>query len=129
VGAQGFQIRNAGSAHLHVDVQCAGPMPRNVRDHPSSLTAKVQGHVVSIRTIDSALTGFRRNENRTSLRIHLVSAKACLATAFQLSAVLGSPGRTRTCDKSVNSRLLYQLSYRGSPNDALAPRNETPSQN
>ena len=27
----------------------------------------------------------------------------------------GSPGRTRTCDKSVNSRLLYQLSYRGTP--------------
>ena len=26
----------------------------------------------------------------------------------------GSPGRTRTYDKSVNSRLLYQLSYRGS---------------
>lgn len=25
----------------------------------------------------------------------------------------GSPGRTRTCDKAVNSRLLYQLSYRG----------------
>ena len=25
----------------------------------------------------------------------------------------GSPGRTRTYDKSVNSRLLYQLSYRG----------------
>ena len=25
----------------------------------------------------------------------------------------GSPGKTRTCDKSVNSRLLYQLSYRG----------------
>ena len=26
----------------------------------------------------------------------------------------GSPGRTRTYDKAVNSRLLYQLSYRGS---------------
>ena len=26
----------------------------------------------------------------------------------------GSPSKTRTCDKSVNSRLLYQLSYRGS---------------
>src|SRR5579862_8382761 len=26
----------------------------------------------------------------------------------------GSPGRTRTCDPPVNSRLLYQLSYRGS---------------
>jgi hypothetical protein len=27
---------------------------------------------------------------------------------------IGSPGRTRTSDKAVNSRLLYQLSYRGS---------------
>ena len=26
---------------------------------------------------------------------------------------ISSPGRTRTCDKAVNSRLLYQLSYRG----------------
>ena len=26
----------------------------------------------------------------------------------------GSPGRTRTADKVVNSHLLYQLSYRGS---------------
>ena len=26
---------------------------------------------------------------------------------------IGSPGRTRTCDHSVNSRTLYQLSYRG----------------
>ena len=25
-----------------------------------------------------------------------------------------SPGKTRTCDPAVNSRLLYQLSYRGS---------------
>ena len=24
-----------------------------------------------------------------------------------------SPGKTRTCDKAVNNRLLYQLSYRG----------------
>jgi predicted nucleic acid-binding protein len=28
--------------------------------------------------------------------------------------VVGSPGRTRTSDPAVNSRLLYQLSYRGS---------------
>ncbi|CAH1671111.1 hypothetical protein CHELA20_51526 [Hyphomicrobiales bacterium] len=28
--------------------------------------------------------------------------------------MIGSPSRTRTCDKAVNSRLLYQLSYRGS---------------
>ena len=26
---------------------------------------------------------------------------------------VGSPGRTRTSDKSINSALLYQLSYRG----------------
>ena len=25
----------------------------------------------------------------------------------------GSPERTRTSDKAINSRLLYQLSYRG----------------
>ena len=29
------------------------------------------------------------------------------------SLLNGSPSKTRTCDKSVNSRLLYQLSYRG----------------
>jgi hypothetical protein len=29
------------------------------------------------------------------------------------SVKIGSPGRTRTCDQPVNSRLLYQLSYRG----------------
>jgi hypothetical protein len=29
------------------------------------------------------------------------------------SAVVSSPARTRTSDKAVNSRLLYQLSYRG----------------
>ena len=27
--------------------------------------------------------------------------------------LFGSPGRTRTADKVVNSHLLYQLSYRG----------------
>ena len=27
--------------------------------------------------------------------------------------IFGSSGRTRTCDHSVNSRTLYQLSYRG----------------
>lgn len=31
---------------------------------------------------------------------------------------IGSGGRTRTCDKSVNSRLLYQLSYAGSELEA-----------
>src|ERR1700722_18682796 len=28
--------------------------------------------------------------------------------------IIGSPSRTRTCDHSINSRMLYQLSYRGS---------------
>ena len=26
---------------------------------------------------------------------------------------LGSPSKTRTCDRVINSHLLYQLSYRG----------------
>jgi hypothetical protein len=30
-----------------------------------------------------------------------------------LVSLPSSPGRTRTYDKPVNSRLLYQLSYRG----------------
>jgi hypothetical protein len=39
-------------------------------------------------------------------------------TLYQLSYaptknLFGSPGRTRTSDKSINSALLYQLSYRG----------------
>ena len=33
--------------------------------------------------------------------------------------VLSSPGRTRTYDPAVNSRLLYQLSYRGVANAEL----------
>ena len=36
----------------------------------------------------------------------------------QLSAgpfSIGSPSKTRTCDPLINSQLLYQLSYRGSP--------------
>jgi hypothetical protein len=32
----------------------------------------------------------------------------------------GSPGRTRTSDPAVNSRLLYRLSYRGISAEALA---------
>jgi hypothetical protein len=32
---------------------------------------------------------------------------------FQGVKFSGSPGRTRTADKVVNSHLLYQLSYRG----------------
>ena len=30
------------------------------------------------------------------------------------NGLVGSPSRTRTCDHSINSRMLYQLSYRGS---------------
>jgi hypothetical protein len=49
------------------------------------------------------------------------NAKATLALAFTANRKaaefrrpnLSSPARTRTSDKAVNSRLLYQLSYRG----------------
>ena len=34
---------------------------------------------------------------------------------------IGSPGRTRTSDQAVNSRSLYQLSYRGSEPRWRAP--------
>ena len=29
------------------------------------------------------------------------------------SDLYGSPSKTRTCDKAINSRLLYRLSYQG----------------
>ena len=32
---------------------------------------------------------------------------------LKLLDLLGSPGRTRTSDRVVNSHLLYRLSYRG----------------
>jgi hypothetical protein len=32
---------------------------------------------------------------------------------FLQPSIRGSPGRTRTADKVVNSHPLYQLSYRG----------------
>ena len=35
---------------------------------------------------------------------------------------IGSPGRTRTCDQPVNSRLLYQLSYRGTRQSVVGLR-------
>ena len=37
---------------------------------------------------------------------------------LELFVLFGSPGRTRTSDPAVNSRLLYRLSYRGIPWDA-----------
>ena len=44
-------------------------------------------------------------------------------------ALIGSPGRTRTADKVVNSHLLYQLSYRGSVARCGWRRSQTPRQN
>jgi hypothetical protein len=49
------------------------------------------------------------------------NTEATLASAFRVNQKvpgfrkpnLSSPARTRTSDKAVNSRLLYQLSYRG----------------
>ena len=35
----------------------------------------------------------------------------CRCSIFQKD--VGSPSRARTCDNSINSRMLYQLSYRG----------------
>lgn len=37
-----------------------------------------------------------------------------------LSVKTGSASRTRTCDHSINSRTLYQLSYRGSRRGVFA---------
>ena len=45
----------------------------------------------------------------TGFRLTGVNWSGGCSAGFQMS----SPDRTRTCDKVVNSHLLYQLSYRG----------------
>ena len=54
--------------------------------------------------------------------------KANCSINYKPLNLFGSAGRTRTCDKVVNSHLLYQLSYRGSGHDGpagLAPARRT----
>ena len=41
------------------------------------------------------------------------SVSTQLGPSRQLIEILGSPSRTRTYDLAINSRVLYQLSYRG----------------
>lgn len=50
-----------------------------------------------------------RNDKRPATETSVPGVLLYLIAAVRES----SPGRTRTCDKAVNSRLLYQLSYRG----------------
>ncbi len=52
----------------------------------------------------------QRYPNAALDRPHDVSRGAKL---MKIRANFGSPSRTRTCDHSINSRMLYQLSYRG----------------
>ena len=44
----------------------------------------------------------------------------------QVFDIVGSPSRTRTCDHSINSRMLYQLSYRGSGRSRAYSTNSRP---
>ncbi len=65
----------------------------------------------------------QKREEGTHDRIARAGAAGCLAgpSMFERS---GSPSRTRTCDKAINSRLLYQLSYRGSVGPCIHRRVE-----
>src|SRR5579872_402278 len=49
----------------------------------------------------------------------LPSGRGAARQTAGLRSGTGSPGRTRTSDPAVNSRLLYQLSYRGSAHFAV----------
>ena len=50
---------------------------------------------------------------RRILKADLKKAKARHFDAWASVVLFGSPGRTRTADRVVNSHLLYRLSYRG----------------
>ena len=60
--------------------------------------------------------GSQQVEQRKSSNVVRVAASPVSRGAGLSSKRLkfsGSPSRTRTCDHSINSRMLYQLSYRG----------------
>ena len=81
------------------------PSPRFLRTVVRDLNVRRedQGHKKLTRKPSTFRTS-RRNRN-----IHYaVPIRSALFSRF-----IGSPGGTRTPDKAVNSRLLYQLSYRG----------------
>lgn len=51
------------------------------------------------------------NAKRPAADLSAPGVNSCVGLARRKTK--SSPGRTRTYDKPVNSRLLYQLSYRG----------------
>jgi len=83
------------------------------RAHVTWTTGSLQHRGVAI-AFASSLT-IRQRVGQTQ------NAEATLAPAFGVNQtvagfrrpIFSSPGRTRTYDPAVNSRLLYQLSYRG----------------
>ncbi len=89
-----FQAGLAMTVWRHVD--CRGPSPKS-----------------SLAVMSSAITGSTHDGARIkgdSSRFFLPQKKA--DQSIDLSK-FGAPGWTRTNDPAVNSRLLYQLSYRG----------------
>ena len=74
-----------------------------------------------IRTLETLVTPTRfpivlLRPTRTPLHVFLgppESNRNKLQSLSSLSGDLDSPNRTRTCDNSINSRVLYQLSYQG----------------
>ena len=55
----------------------------------------------------------RLNRNRFEMRRPLGLTPIPRSASQSTEEEIGSPSRTRTYDKAINSRLLYQLSYRG----------------
>jgi hypothetical protein len=62
-------------------------------------------------------TGTFRVPVCTGNSVTYVSGTNCYPCVRYGPALNGSSGRTRTCDPAINSRLLYQLSYRGMNNN------------
>ena len=61
-------------------------------------------------------TGHKQKTPRGTLSAFSVN----LAVSESSLTGFSSPGRTRTYDKAINSRLLYQLSYRGMVSDEFS---------
>jgi hypothetical protein len=98
-----------------VDVDTKPPASRQLK----TLRAIPEGRRPVVRSSRSCGTSGKKDRGVLSLccpeRVRLRnSARARRPSCWSYWRNIGSPSRTRTCDHSINSRMLYQLSYRGS---------------
>ena len=102
--------RYAGTNHT-------SPSPSTCLDRVAKLSASARSHCHRHHGHGGSLASSGRPIRQAKPAFVLIPYFSVFRTFRGKAETLGkygSPSRTRTCDRAVNSRLLYQLSYRGS---------------